>query len=335
MPVPLSNADDFLRVARALAAEGRWGELREASRREPAAAAEPELAILLAEAEMRLGDARAARVWLEYAMPKLGRSGNNPELRKAVNMLGAARFELGDLVEAEAEFERALDLATAAGAHLNIARATVNLGLIANVRGRHSDAIALYRVALPAFQRVGMARELAEAFHNMAITFRDLGQLDQADQHEQRAIEFAQEAGNRRLLAMARVGRGELSLLRGEPRVAEAVAQLAARECANIPDRVGEADALRLAGRAGTVLGAHAEALSALDRAVQLAHQEGSVLVEAEALRARAELFLARREPERARADASDALALYNRLGAAAESAALRRWLEHAVPPDV
>lgn len=52
------------------------------------------------------------------------------------------------------------------------------------------------------------AREL-EALHDMAISFRDLGQLEEAERHKRRAIEFAHQAGSAQVLAMARVGRAE------------------------------------------------------------------------------------------------------------------------------
>lgn len=326
MTIPPSDSDGLLEGARDLATQAAWKELLTAlAGREPAIAGEPELAVLRAEAELRLGNLREARAWLEYAVPQLDRVGNGTLLRRAVNMLGAARFEAGDLDAAEESFERVVLLAAAEQADLDLARATNNMGLIANIRGRPGEALALYRLTIPAFQRVGMLRELSEAFHNMAISYRDLRQLEEAERHERRAIEFAHQAGSAQVLAMARVGRAELSLLRGELLVAEAVAGLAAIQYQEMDDPVGQADALRLAGTARTRRGAAADALQSLERAVALAREHGSALIEAEALGARAECLEALGEPVRARADAEAALDIYDRMGANTAREALEK----------
>lgn len=321
------GGDDPLTAARALAARGQWTAVRTLLGRGSATGVRrPELTTLHAEAELRTGRFRAALTLLRDAVPALIRLGNAPELRRAINMLGAAHFELGNLAEAEAAFGQALELAAAAGADLIVARATNNLGLIANTRGNPGAALALYRLAIPAYQRVGHPRGLAETFHNMAISFRDLWQLVEADRQEQRAMEFAWEAENERLLAMASVGRAELSLLQGEPRVAHAGALVAAERYAAINDPVGEADALRVAGAAGRASGAMEEALPLLDRAVLLAHRHGSKLIEAESRRTRAELRVALGDRAAAETDVAHAATLFEKLGALSELDALQRW---------
>jgi tetratricopeptide (TPR) repeat protein len=337
LTVPRSEPNGLFANARAFAAQGDWeGLVASLTGREPEVAAHPELAVTLAEAQLQLGDLREAGAWLEYAVPLLERWGNGPDVQRAINMLGAARFELGDLPAAEAAFERALLLATVARSDLTMARATNNLGLIANLRGQPGAALALYRLAVPALQRIGRPRELAQAFHNMAISYRDLRQLDEADRHERRAVEFARQADDPRMLAMARVGRADLSLRRGEPRVAEVVASLAARQLAEIRDPIGQADALRLAGAARLALGVPDLALPVLMEAVGLAREHGNALVEAEALAARADCWMALGQVDRARTDADDAMALYDRLGASAERRALEeRWKRpHGSAPE-
>jgi tetratricopeptide (TPR) repeat protein len=318
---------DELATARAHAARGEWEELHslldprtlEVERR-------PELATIVAEAQLRTGRLTTALALLQSAVPALERSGNAPELRRAVNMLGAAHFELGQIPEAEEVFARALELATAAGADLIVGRATNNLGLLANIRGNPGEALTLYRLAIPAYQRAGHTRGLAETFHNMAVSFRDLRQLEEADRHERRTTEFAREAGSEQLLAMAAAGRAELSLLRGDARVAEVGALAAADRYAAIPDPIGEADALRLAGKARWALGARSGARALLDRAVTLARQHGSALVEAESLRVRAELLSELGEGSAAEIDVARALALFEDIGARTDRDELLRW---------
>lgn len=326
-----ANGADLLSGARALAARGDWEALRAWLAAAPArATGSAELTLLLAEAELRLGEPARARARLDDVIPALARVGDRPAHRRALNLLGAARFEIGDLEGedgAEEAFSLALELANADGDAVLMARATNNLGAIANIRGRRDAALAMYQLAVPAYQRIGSAVGLAESFHNMAITYRDARQMERADECERRAIEFAREAGSARLLAMARAGRAELSLLRGDARLADAGASRAAAEYGAIPDPVGEADALRLVGAARAALGDVREALRVLERAVRLAHEHGSALIEGEALRTRAELHLSVGEPSRARIDAEGARAIFIRLGAVGEREVVERLL--------
>ena len=127
---------------------------------------------------------------------------------------------------------------------------------------------------------------------------------------------------------MAQVGRAELCLLRGEPLVAAAGARHGAECYASIPDAVGESDALRLQGQALLVLGQLPAAEQALQRALGLAREHGSALIEAEVLKSQAELHhKCGRMPE-ARRDARLALVTYQRLGATPAEAELSRWLD-------
>ena len=314
MTTPLAP-DPLLTTARAQAAAGAWPEVCASLAREAEATrARPELATLMGEALLRTGSTRDARSWLSGVLPQLEGGRNAPALRKAVNLAGAAAFELGELDDAEAMFERALELARRDNDDLTAARATNNLGAIADMRGRRDSALALYQLAIPAYQRLGHPLGLAESYHNMAITLRGASQLDGADEYERRAIEFAREAASPRLAAMAQVGRAEVCLARGDARMAAAQARRAARDFANVPDPVREADALRLTGVALLSIGDHHEARNAIERALSLAHTHGSALVEAESLRARAQLRTATGDTVGARADDDAAGVIFTRL---------------------
>jgi tetratricopeptide (TPR) repeat protein len=336
--------DDPLPRARALAGRGEWARLRAAlaprcaAEGPPADAVGAELALLLAEAELRLGDAAGAGRRLPGVVRRLEWGDDPALLRRAVNLLGVVHFGAGDLAAAEAAFARAVALGTDAGDDLLVARATNNLGAIANLRGRRALALSHYHHSEAAYLRAGDARGLAGAYHNMAITYRDLGHLGLADERERRAIEFAQQAGDARAVAIARTGRAELQLMCGDAALAAAAARIAAATFAALPDPVSEADALRLVGVAYTALGTSGRALEPLGRAVALARGHGGALVEAEALLARGRAHAALDDREAAAADARDALAMYERLGASsgtAEAAAFLAVLGGGAPPGM
>jgi hypothetical protein len=319
----------LLATARAEAGRGEWGAV--CARLEAKAGASMEITLLLAEAYLRTGQLTAAHTLLGSALAGGAERANTATHRRAMNMRGAAAFELGLLAEAELCFREAVALATPSGDPLTLGRATNNLGMIAHLRGAFDGALALYQLAVPAYQRLGFTAGLAETFHNMALAFRELGDLEAADRHERRAIEFAREAGDGRLLAIAQVGRADLALRRGEAEVAQAGARLGAQQYAAIPDAVGEADALRLVGAASVVLGEAEEAATVLARALGLARTHRSLLIEAEIREAQARLHAALGQWTEVAHDVAEARRLYRELGAPGAEESLDRWYDEAV----
>ena len=315
--------------ATALARSAAWGELVSLldAHANDGAGEVPELVALRAESLLRTGQPREARACLASRMDGAALHRERPTLRRATNLLGAAHFALGELEAARRAFEQALEMGREDEDDLLVARATNNLGAIANIRGQREQALALYQLAIPVYQRLGSPLGLAQAFHNMAITFRDLGQLARADECERRAIEFARQGGSEHLVALARLGRADVSLRGGDAALAEAGARHAAQSFAALGDAINRADALRLVGAACLARGDHVAAAQALDTALSLARARGSALHEAEALRTRAELRRAQGDEPAARADAEAAVAVFQQLGASEDAERLRTWM--------
>lgn len=324
--------DDLTSRVRELVAAGAWPDvvrlLDGVSQREAAS----ELLLLRAEALTRVGDARAARTWLYEIIPTLIARGDRASHRRALNLLGAACFYLGELAEASDAFAAALEMASEEDDLLIFARATNNLGMIANLRGHHESALGHYRLAVPTYQRLGQRRGIAESYHNIAITYRDLGELSEADEYERRAMDYAGDGIAPRVAAMGMIGRAEIALRRGDPQLARGTSERAAAELERLHDPVNEADARRLVATAAAALGRFDEAESSFERALSIARAGGHVLIEAETLRDRARSRLARGERAGARRDAEAAVALFERLGATSEVEALRSVVDERGP---
>jgi tetratricopeptide (TPR) repeat protein len=318
------DPDDLTRRARELAVAGAWTEVVELLGALTPSGAPSELALLRAEALTRVGAAREAREWLHELMPLVGARGPASH-RRALNLLGAACFFLGELEEASDAFTTALEMASEDDDLLILARATNNLGMIANLRGEHDTALGHYRLAVPTYQRLGQRRGLAESYHNIAITYRDIGALEEADEYERRAIDYAADGVAPRVAAMGLIGRAEIALRRGDPQFAKGTSERAAVELARLHDPVNEADAHRLAASAAATMGRFAEADAAFERALSIARAGDHALIEAETLRDRARARRAHGRNADARQDADAAIALFERLGASAEIEALRR----------
>jgi tetratricopeptide (TPR) repeat protein len=323
------SPDDLTRRARELASAGAWPEVvRVLEGVSSGAAGTSELQLLRGESLMRVGDARAARAWLREIMIGLVGRGDRAAHRRALNMLGAACFFLGELEEAADAFAAALEMASEEDDLLIFARATNNLGAIANLRGHHESALGHYRLAVPTYQRLGQRRGLAESYHNIAITYRDIGDLDEADEYERRAIDYAGDGVEPRVAAMGMIGRAEIALRRGDPQFARGASERAAAELERLHDSVNEADAHRLTGAAEAALGRIDEAERAFERALSIARSGGHALTEAETLRDRAQARLKQGRRGESRVDAEAATALFQRLGATTEVEALRAVLE-------
>ena len=309
--------DLVLRQARARADAGAWAEVAALLENQGEPPTDrPARITLYAEALMRCGEPQRANDFLRKAVPSLTHSAHRTSHRTALNLLGAAHFALGALDDAEAAWDRALELAQQANDSLLVARATNNLGAIASLRGAAHRALALYQLAVPVYQRLGDMRGLAQSFHNLAIVYRDLGDLVAADEHEMRAIEFAQQASAGRLVQMARVGRAELALRRADFELASVSALAAGRTSAANGDRATQADAWRCAGEASTALGQQQEARELLDKALVLAEGAGEALMHAEVLLASARLSMQEDGHDRARDEATRAVEGFRRLGA-------------------
>lgn len=332
MPILPSNSpiDRDLASIRVLTSAGAWEEAL-APLAELVAGSAPggELALLYGETLLRTGRERMAIEWLKQVEPSLAASDPRSH-RHVFNMIGVACFGLGELDDATAAFSDALDLASQNDDLLLLARASNNLGMIANMRGQHEEALGHYRLAVPAYQRVGQPRGLAEGYHNLAITYRDIGDLEQADESERRAIEYAADGNLPRLAAMGRIGRAEIALRRNDARLAEMTARMAADELARLGDPWHEADARRVVGVAAGVQGHLEDALAAFERALDIARARGHSLNEADTLRDRALLLLRQRAQDLGLADARNAIEIFRKLGATGEYEALERQFETA-----
>jgi tetratricopeptide (TPR) repeat protein len=326
---PSFSSDPVVASARERASAGAWQDVVSLlSPRQAELVNDGDSAVLLGEALTRCGEERRALVWLRQIEPILAQDGDRVSYRRAMNIIGVAAFAIGELDEANAAFVTALELASQAEDLLVLARATNNIGTIANLQGNRERALSHYRIALPTFQRLGQRRGLASSYHNIAITLRDLGELEEADENERRAIEYATDGGIPRLACMGRIGRAEIALRRGDAQLAEMTARLAAEELMRLGDPLNEADSHRLVGAACAAQQKYPDALEAFDRALGIAHARGHALNEAETLRDRVQVRVSLGDTALAIADAEAAIAIFGKLGAFTERAALEVRLE-------
>jgi tetratricopeptide (TPR) repeat protein len=324
-----------LQRARALAAERSWPDLVEHLRvlAEHELQAQIELAVLYADALRRVGDAPASLRVASRAEPAVRSRGDRRLLLDLINITGMALFESGRMAEAEKRFAELLERATECADEEFAARASNNLGVLANVRGRYELALNYYQRALAAYQRLGYTRGLAQTYHNLGISYRDLGRDSEADAQFRRAIELGQNARSEDVIALAESERAMLCARSGDGDLAEAFGQRALRRQEKLGDPLGRAEALRVLAAAAKARRDPAAALDRLDEALRTACAHPDPLLRAEVQRDRALLLRERGESAAARDALLEAAEHFQRLGAAAQAEEMHALLAAPLAP--
>lgn len=284
-----------------------------------------EALLLAATASMRLGDVgRAGALAGDAAEAFRLRADQDGRLR-AVNLLGAVAFERGDLDEAANRFETARSLARQLDDTLFEAHAANNLASVAHLRGDAPLALSLYRVALLAYQRLGDRRGTTQTYHNLGLTFRELGAWADADEATVQALRHARMVEDEALAAIAVTGRAELDVARGALDVASRELDRASELAVEAGDVIGIAEIGRVRAIVALRRNTPQVALEEARRAGSMAVEQGSALLAAECVAAEALALLRldrREEATRRREQATEG---FVRLGAVAHAARLGR----------
>ena len=316
--------------ARGLAAQRQWRVLAERTRTldTETLLAEPELGYHCANAWMHTGAADAALGLAEQLEPGILGSGNRRLTLQLVNLLGVLLFEAGRTAEAELRWGDLLERATDWNDDGFSARASNNLGVLANLRGDRDSALNYYQRALAAHQRLGYIRGLAQTHYNLGLSYRELGFADEAGTHYDHAVRYALQAESEDVIALAESDRGLLCVQMGDPRKGEAFARRARRRFERIGDPVRAAESIRVLAAAGLALGRPEAARRLLDDALRTARGHTNLLLLAEIQRDRGLLLRRLGEPEAAREALLDSAEHFARLGALAARDELLRLVD-------
>jgi len=315
------SAADLLAAARR---GERTGCVAEAIDGYEAAIAEAERAgegAVLAEALRRLAILRRHRDEPAWARELCQRSyevarqiGNDLLAAEALNTLGGLDLAAGSLAQAARTFLRALDLG---GSSRQLrARVQQNLGIVANIQGDQTEALARYERSLAAYRDCGDTHGCAIAYHNLGMVSADRGRLDAAACYFRESRAFAEKAGDLYLQALCLVNQGELDVGRQRFEDARHGAERALALFDQLGARGAKADAYRVIGMVYRETGRYALAESRLGSAIALAAGAGSVLNEAEASRELALLYQAVGRNQEALRLLSEAHRLFRQLDA-------------------
>ena len=325
----------LLDEARALAGAREWSAL--ARRMEQASEeelfAEPEAAFLYADSLWRTGVPLRAVPIAERVLAAAGERGDRRLILRVLNVLGIAYFLAGQTGDAEGYFGELLERASEWSDEIFVARASNNLGMIENIRGRREVALSSYQRAMAAYRRLGDQRGLAQTYHNLGITYRDLGFDGEADGHYRRAIELGEASRTEDVVGLAETERALLRARAGDGKLAGEIARRAVERFRRISDPTGEAHAVRVLAAAERAQGLAEEAMAHLDEALQVARDHSDAVLHAEVQRDRGEMLRERGDDAAAREAFADAAEHFARIGAQAEAEALRVRADALSPP--
>jgi tetratricopeptide (TPR) repeat protein len=323
---PLTDSAATLEHARVLAAARDWTALAGlAGGITPAALDQsPELGYLCADALNRTGATQRARDIAAAVEPAIRRAGERRLLLRLQNLVGVIAFEAGETVQSEAFFAQLLEDASRWQDDEFVARASNNLGVLANIRGRRELALTSYERALAAYQRLGHLRGLAQTHYNLGISYRDLARPEEADAHYSRAIHFADRSGSEDVIALAETERAALRIRGGDGSLADRWLGNAQARFERLGDPVRRAEVLRVRASAARLSGHTEAAREHLEEAFAVAQAHSNLLLHAEVQRDRGVLLRELQLVDEARAALLDAADHFGRLGADDDAAAAR-----------
>jgi tetratricopeptide (TPR) repeat protein len=293
-------------------------------------------ALLAAEAHGRLGTFDAAARWAAAALRTARTRGEPQAEMRARNYEGLIALRQGDADAAERHLTSALELARTLGDAMIEARCLNNLGVIANLRGAREEALTNYQLALAAYQQAGWMRGMAETHHNLAISWRELGDTRRALEAAEQAVRLATAVRDDTLVGLTLAGRAAIHLQLTDSSLAAAELDRAAAAYRRVEFEPGLAEVWRLQASVLRLRGDAAGAVALLERAAELAQRSGSADTLADIERDLGSVRAAMGDAVGAQEAWSLAQGRYQRLGAiraAGEVQMLLTTLPRRVPP--
>ncbi len=320
-----------LHEAQALADAGRYTELLTyLGERTPSEVEQsPMLALLTSIGHSRVGRLDLGQQWALVALSRARVLGDRRLELRALNVCGAIALERGGIDQATLFFTRAQEEAMQDNDMATLGRCANNLGIIANMQGDYPRAVGAYTRAIAAYQAARHDRGIAEAQHNLGITYREQGHLDLAMQAADAAVREAGRLGDQRLTAQALSGRAEIRVMRGESGLAALEAERALAVHRELKDAIRETEDLRILALALGVAGKTQNAEDTLREVIDRATEHARPLLVASAQRDLAYLLAREGDVAAAKRMARAARATFQRLGAKVDVEKLDALLTH------
>lgn len=175
------------------------------------------------------------------------RLGDQDGMAEIQNAMAITNFEKGCWDDTERHYLCALELTTEDNVELR-AKINNNLGALYNARGDSDNAISSYRRSIPDFLHVNNRLGLAQAYHNLGMSFFAKEDWLKAGEHYEKSLEISRRLDEPDLSALTRLNLAELHVHSGEIAQAEAFCRMAMGTLDELDDRLGMAEARKIMG---------------------------------------------------------------------------------------
>ncbi len=237
---------------------------------------------------------------------QLAATGNLAEIAKALNNLALARSSTGDTEQAESLWLKAIDAAQSAGSVVDVARAELNLGKMLQEQGRLEQALDYLNSAAEAFTRLNDDVWLAQAMSGLGNVYASIDELDSAINHYQQALELVGSNQQQRAYIFQQLANANRRL--GRMSLANDQFETARDSFSNSNQPASAAVVTSLQGMLLYQTGAHRQALSSQQQAIQTLEALGNIRQSARAQSRLGQLLLAQGRPDDARRELQSAL---------------------------
>jgi len=209
----------------------------------------------------------------------------------AINLKAAIHWAHSELDLAESLFREARTCALGAQENALVAMTSANLGTIANIRGDLPEALHHYTVGLEHYRTLGRLSDVVVALNNIGRLYVEMKRWLEAERAYAEAISIADQIDGLSVRIGLQVNVAEMWIARREASRARDALDDAARISSETGDEAWLAHIAKLNGILRRDAGAMKEAERFFARAVEVAESRQDVMLLAETLRERAELY--------------------------------------------
>jgi tetratricopeptide (TPR) repeat protein len=211
----------------------------------------------------------------------------------ALSDLGFVHLETCDYQTAAQDHEQALDLYRDLGDRLGQAGALSELGAVRRLTGNYPGAVEAQEQALGMHRDLGNRLGQAGSLSELGIVWRLTGDFPAAVRAHEQALEIYRDLGNRLGEANALSDLGIVWRLTGDYPAAVRAHERALHTYRDLGSRPGQANALRDLGTVRRLVGDYPVAVQAMEQALDIYRDLGNRAGQMDALNERAALYLA------------------------------------------
>jgi len=228
------------------------------------------------------------------------------ETADALNNLAILAIESGQLPKADELLRECLITADALCESRLIGHIYNNLGVIYCMKNEFQHALSEFLRAIPCREKSGDQKGLSETYHNISMTYKDLGNREKASEYLEKGLSIARRLNDRGQEANILLTRVELLILSGDDCFALSLAEEVADLQSRLQDLPGLAECHKLMGMIYRQREDWVKASTCLEKSVATFRSLGFTPGEAESLK---ELGMCARK----RGQHDDAVACYKK----------------------